>query len=324
MNACDAGREGELIFSLILEHANAKKPVLRMWLQSMTSRAIEAAFEELGLGRRRAKLATRSPTPGAASRPSSRRASFRNLRDAAYARDEADWLIGMNGTRALTRKFMGRSRNFLAVGRVKTPDARVPRRPRARDRRLRARSPTSRSTRRSRPAAATTPAAGPGPTAKAARPTALPTLAEAEAIRKKVDGQARRRRGPRDAAPRRAAAPLRPHDPAARGVAALRLHARPHAPHRAVALRGEARRSRIRGPRAASCPDDYVPEIPRIMARCATACSAHVAAQVSPTAKPEVQAARVQHGEGQRPLRAHPDGREPAEPRATTSATSTR
>src|SRR5262245_45434158 len=47
VNACDAGREGELIFSLIVEHARAKKPILRMWLQSMTTRAIEAAFEEL-------------------------------------------------------------------------------------------------------------------------------------------------------------------------------------------------------------------------------------------------------------------------------------
>ena len=106
INACDAGREGELIFNLVLDHAglgmeNPKartKPVDRMWLQSMTTKAIKAAFDEL-------KEAN----------------DYKPLRLAAYARDEADWLVGMNGTRAFTKKFMGRAGRPLAVGRVKTP-----------------------------------------------------------------------------------------------------------------------------------------------------------------------------------------------------------
>jgi DNA topoisomerase-3 len=103
VNACDAGREGELIFNLILDHARdgggvQSKKVRRLWLQSMTAPAIRAAFASIRDAR-----------------------EFRHLRDAAYSRDEADWLVGMNGTRAFTRKFMGRARQFFAVGRVKTP-----------------------------------------------------------------------------------------------------------------------------------------------------------------------------------------------------------
>lgn len=99
VNACDAGREGELIFNLVLDHARARdKTVKRLWLQSMTRDAIRKAFNEL-------KDAE----------------AFRPLREAAYARDEADWLVGMNGTRAFTKKFMGRAKQFFAVGRVKTP-----------------------------------------------------------------------------------------------------------------------------------------------------------------------------------------------------------
>lgn len=106
INACDAGREGELIFNLVLDHAGyglgdpkaRTKDVARLWLQSMTANAIKAAFDDL---------------KGADD--------YKALRLAAYARDEADWLVGMNGTRAFTKKFMGRARQFFAVGRVKTP-----------------------------------------------------------------------------------------------------------------------------------------------------------------------------------------------------------
>ncbi|MAG58992.1 MAG: hypothetical protein CMJ83_22115 [Planctomycetes bacterium] len=99
VNACDAGREGELIFNLVLDHAGAaEKKVNRMWLQSMTTKAISTAFDNL-------KSAE----------------EYGPLRSAAYARDEADWMVGMNGTRAFTKKFMGRARQFFAVGRVKTP-----------------------------------------------------------------------------------------------------------------------------------------------------------------------------------------------------------
>ena len=99
VNACDAGREGELIFNLVLDHANVKeKRVRRLWLQSMTANAIRSAFQEI-----------------------QEADEFIPLREAAYARDEADWLVGMNGTRAFTKKFMGRAKQFFAVGRVKTP-----------------------------------------------------------------------------------------------------------------------------------------------------------------------------------------------------------
>lgn len=122
VNACDAGREGELIFNLILDHAQVrgKKPVLRFWLQSMTTRAIEEAFAELremlsGLDHHFSQVRAGK---GGIVFPAEEVA---RLADAAYARDEADWLVGMNGTRALTRKFMGKARQFFAVGRVKTP-----------------------------------------------------------------------------------------------------------------------------------------------------------------------------------------------------------
>ncbi|MEZ6195659.1 MAG: DNA topoisomerase [Planctomycetota bacterium] len=106
VNGCDAGREGELIFNLIMDHAlskrpraKAEKPVQRLWLQSMTADAIRASFRELA--------------------PSE---EYAPLRNAAYARDRADWLVGMNGTRALTKRFLGgKNRISLAVGRVKTP-----------------------------------------------------------------------------------------------------------------------------------------------------------------------------------------------------------
>ncbi len=121
VNACDAGREGELIFNLILDHAKVRgsKPVTRLWLQSMTARAIEHAFDDLmatlkGQAKKSDPKSTSKPTVF----PSEKVAA---LADAAYARDEADWLIGMNGTRALTKKFMGRAKMLFAVGRVKTP-----------------------------------------------------------------------------------------------------------------------------------------------------------------------------------------------------------
>ena len=99
INACDAGREGELIFNLVLDHSGVKgKPVMRLWLQSMTKDAIRKAFQDIKDSE-----------------------VYRPLREAAYARDEADWIVGMNGTRAFTKKFMGRAKQFFAVGRVKTP-----------------------------------------------------------------------------------------------------------------------------------------------------------------------------------------------------------
>ncbi|AUN96235.1 DNA topoisomerase III [Pseudazoarcus pumilus] len=99
INACDAGREGELIFNFIVEHAKTKKPVSRLWLQSMTPAAIRSGFEQL-----------RSAE------------EVEGLRSAAVCRAESDWLVGINGTRAMTA-FNSKSGGFhlTTVGRVQTP-----------------------------------------------------------------------------------------------------------------------------------------------------------------------------------------------------------
>ncbi|RCW65710.1 DNA topoisomerase III [Pseudorhodoferax soli] len=103
VNACDAGREGELIFRLIEQYAGGAKPlgkpVKRLWLQSMTPQAIRDGFERL-----------RSE------------AQMQGLADAARSRSEADWLVGINGTRAMTA-FNSRDGGFFltTVGRVQTP-----------------------------------------------------------------------------------------------------------------------------------------------------------------------------------------------------------
>jgi DNA topoisomerase-3 len=99
INACDAGREGELIFRLIAQHAKAKQPVRRLWLQSMTPSAIREGFAKLRDDQQMMPLA-----------------------DAARCRSEADWLVGINGTRAMTA-FNSRDGGFFltTVGRVQTP-----------------------------------------------------------------------------------------------------------------------------------------------------------------------------------------------------------
>lgn len=99
INACDAGREGELIFRLIVQHTKAKQPISRLWLQSMTPKAIRDAFGKL-----------RDDD------------QMKPLADAARCRSEADWLIGINGTRAMTA-FNSQDGGFYltTVGRVQTP-----------------------------------------------------------------------------------------------------------------------------------------------------------------------------------------------------------
>ncbi|MCF3648786.1 type IA DNA topoisomerase [Synoicihabitans lomoniglobus] len=99
INACDAGREGELIFTYIYQLAKSKLPVKRAWMQTMTTGGIRTAFEKLRDGEKMAGLA-----------------------DAARCRSESDWLIGINGTRALTKRMFGsRAGNVASVGRVQTP-----------------------------------------------------------------------------------------------------------------------------------------------------------------------------------------------------------
>ncbi len=99
VNACDAGREGELIFRLIQQYAKAKHPIKRLWLQSMTPAAIRDGFAALRTD-----------------------AQMLPLADAARCRSEADWLVGINGTRAMTA-FNSRDGGFFltTVGRVQTP-----------------------------------------------------------------------------------------------------------------------------------------------------------------------------------------------------------
>ncbi len=99
INACDAGREGELIFRYIVQYAKTAKPIRRLWLQSMTPGAIRDGFASL-----------RSDE------------AMRPLADAAVCRSESDWLVGINGTRAMTA-FNSQSGGFqlTTVGRVQTP-----------------------------------------------------------------------------------------------------------------------------------------------------------------------------------------------------------
>jgi DNA topoisomerase-3 len=99
INACDAGREGELIFNYIAQYTKSGKPVQRLWLQSMTQGAIRDGFSRLREGK-----------------------EMQGLGDAAVCRSESDWLVGINGTRAMTA-FNSKTGGFhlTTVGRVQTP-----------------------------------------------------------------------------------------------------------------------------------------------------------------------------------------------------------
>ena len=98
VNACDAGREGELIFAWLYEKAGARKPVERLWLSSMTAAAIKSAFGEL--------------------RPAD---EYERLEEAARSRSEADWIVGMNATRAATIRLRSSFDGAVSLGRVQTP-----------------------------------------------------------------------------------------------------------------------------------------------------------------------------------------------------------
>jgi DNA topoisomerase-3 len=99
INACDAGREGELIFREIVDHLGSEKPIRRLWLQSMTTKAIKTGFESLRPGE-----------------------DFEGLAAAAACRARSDWLIGMNATRAITKRLKSRKeKTAWSAGRVQTP-----------------------------------------------------------------------------------------------------------------------------------------------------------------------------------------------------------
>ncbi|WP_051222195.1 type IA DNA topoisomerase [Conexibacter woesei] len=98
INACDAGREGELIFAYLFEKAGARKPVQRLWLNSMTNDAMREGFANLRDGSELARL-----------------------EDAARSRSEADWIVGMNATRAATIRLRSSFDGAVSLGRVQTP-----------------------------------------------------------------------------------------------------------------------------------------------------------------------------------------------------------
>jgi DNA topoisomerase-3 len=99
INACDAGREGELIFTYIYELSKSKLPIKRLWMLSMTDQAIKDAFANMRDGK-----------------------ELQPLQDAARCRSESDWLIGINGTRAVTlKRSRSAGRKVSTVGRVQTP-----------------------------------------------------------------------------------------------------------------------------------------------------------------------------------------------------------
>ena len=98
VNACDSGREGELIFAYVYETAKCKKSVERLWISSMTKQAIQEGFERLRPGEQMAALER-----------------------AARSRSEADWLVGMNATRAATIRLRSAFDGAVSLGRVQTP-----------------------------------------------------------------------------------------------------------------------------------------------------------------------------------------------------------
>ena len=98
VNACDAGREGELIFAYVYDTAKAKKPVQRLWLSSMTKKAIGEAFGHLRDGE-----------------------EMKPLEAAARSRSEADWVVGMNATRAASIRLRAAFDGAVSLGRVQTP-----------------------------------------------------------------------------------------------------------------------------------------------------------------------------------------------------------
>ena len=98
INACDAGREGELIFAYVYETAKRQPPVQRLWLSSMTKKAIEDAFTRLRPGE-----------------------EMESLEAAARSRSEADWVVGMNATRAASIRLRAAFDGAVSLGRVQTP-----------------------------------------------------------------------------------------------------------------------------------------------------------------------------------------------------------
>ena len=224
INACDAGREGELIFRYIVQYAKTDKPIQRLWLQSMTP----------------ARSATAS-SGCAATR------TMRPLADAAVCRSESDWLVGINGTRAMTA-FNSKSGGFqlTTVGRVQTPTLAILV---EREEKIRAFAPRDYwevHRHVSRGSAASTRAAGSTrnsegrarrATPDAPAPSACGTKREARAIADKCAGKPGIVTEESKPSTQSRAAALRPDQPAARSQRPLRLFGAHDALARAGALR---------------------------------------------------------------------------------------
>ena len=212
VNACDAGREGELIFAYLYEKAKAKKPVRRLWLNSMTNAAMKEAFKEL--------------------RPA---AEFAKLEQAARSRSEADWIVGMNATRAATIRLRSSFDGAVSLGRVQTPTLAIIAR---REEEIRAFEPepywlVDATFVADRASAATSAASTPEPSrGSPARRRPWRSCRRARA-RSGEDHQAREEK-----AERARADAVRPDDVAARGEHALRVLGTAHAVGGAAALRG--------------------------------------------------------------------------------------
>ena len=211
VNACDAGREGELIFAWTFEKAGAKKPVQRLWLSSMTSAAIKTAFSGL--------------------RPAS---EFALLEQAARSRSEADWIVGMNATRAATIRLRSSFDGAVSLGRVQTPTLAIIAR---REEEIRAFVPE--------PYWLVDALFAPDDERRyagryhAGSQPRLPTAEEASAIVDAVrDGSGDDHEAREDDAEREAAAAVRPDVAAARGEHALRVLGAADAVGGAAALRG--------------------------------------------------------------------------------------
>ena len=136
VNACDAGREGELIFAYVFETAGVEKPVKRLWLNSMTRKAIKEAFERLRDGE-----------------------ELKSLEAAARSRSEADWVVGMNATRAASIRLRSAFDGAVSLGPRADADARARRAPRGGDPQLQARAVLARRGRLRPPASRASTAA---------------------------------------------------------------------------------------------------------------------------------------------------------------------
>ena len=297
MNGCDAGREGELIFEYIRELLAVDKPVKRLWVSSMTKDAIRDGFEHL--------------------RDSSEMAP---LSAAARSRGEADWLVGMNGTRAATK--VGRLEGVVSLGRVQTPtlalivrrdleiDAFVPETYFQVDARFQLDQERTL----------------PGPLVRGQGGPHLGARASAGGGRRRLRRRRQRALGQAQRAQDAPAAALRPDQPAARGQQPLRPVRPAHAGRRTAPVRGlRARRRHHLSPHPLTVPalrSDPDAEADRGLA------GRHPRVQAPRRVRGRAGRAaagpRRQRRQGRRPPRHHPH-RRPAARRAvrTTTAAST-